>query len=338
MRRLIFATQKLDSRDPILAATVPKVRALASRVDQLVVLCDSAERGVAPDNVRVHEFHAATQFQRGARFVRALAAELRPRPIGFVAHMIPLYVAIAAPVVKPLRIPIVLWYSHPDGHRLVRLADAAASSILSVDRTTFPLESRKLVAIGHGIDVDEFSCADQREEMGRLHILVLGRYSPIKGIDRIIQGAALGQERGLQVAVEAYGAAGSGVHETHKRELERLARELGVDARLHDAVPRVAVPSLLARSDVLVNATAGPSADKVVYEAAASCVPPLASSPAFADLLPEELRFDRDRPQTLADRLLQLDRRRRPDLRELVRRRHSVETWADAVLATVDSR
>jgi hypothetical protein len=32
-RRLIFATQKLDSRDPILAATVAQVRALAARVD-----------------------------------------------------------------------------------------------------------------------------------------------------------------------------------------------------------------------------------------------------------------------------------------------------------------
>ena len=41
MRKLIFATQKLDSRDPILAATVQKVHALAARVDELVVLCDS---------------------------------------------------------------------------------------------------------------------------------------------------------------------------------------------------------------------------------------------------------------------------------------------------------
>jgi hypothetical protein len=89
---------------------------------------------------------------------------------------------------------------------------------------------------------------------------------------------------------------------------------------------------------VLINATDGASADKVVYEAAASCLPVLAASPAFADLLPDDLRFDRDRPETLGQRLLALDRRRRPELRETVATRHSVEHWADAVLANVQRR
>ena len=33
-----------------------------------------------------------------------------------------------------------------------------------------------------------------------------------------------------------------------------------------------------------------------------------------------------------------LDRRRRPELREIVRERHSVEHWADGLLATVGAR
>jgi hypothetical protein len=103
-------------------------------------------------------------------------------------------------------------------------------------------------------------------------------------------------------------------------------------------VPRSDVPALFARVDLLINATDGASADKVVYEAAASCLPVLASSPAFADLLPDELRFERDRPETLGERLLTLDRHRRPELREIVATRHSVEHWADAVLATVGRR
>src|SRR6185312_9294780 len=51
---LVFCTQRLDPSDPVLAATVPMVRALAGRVDELVVLCDTAGTNVA-DNVRVHE-------------------------------------------------------------------------------------------------------------------------------------------------------------------------------------------------------------------------------------------------------------------------------------------
>ena len=75
--------------------------------------------------------------------------------------------------------------------------------------------------------------------------------------------------------------------------------------------------------------------DKVVYEAAASCVPVLASNPLFDDLLPDELRFERDDVEGLAERLRTLERRRRPELRERVARDHSVEHWADGILATV---
>jgi hypothetical protein len=64
----------------------------------------------------------------------------------------------------------------------------------------------------------------------------------------------------------------------------------------------------------------------------------LASNPVFDDLLPEELRFDRDDVEGLAQRLRTLDRRRRPELRALVAERHSVEHWADELLATVRSR
>ena len=75
MERLIFATQKLDPDDPVLAATVPMVHALAERVDELVVLCDSALPEAVPRNARVHAFAAATQDI--ARNVQGVAAGTR---------------------------------------------------------------------------------------------------------------------------------------------------------------------------------------------------------------------------------------------------------------------
>ena len=86
MAKLIFATQKLDPDDPVLAATVPMVRALAERVDELVVLCDSAVPAAVPPNARVHEFGARSQAERGARFTAALAAASeRPKAAAGVA-------------------------------------------------------------------------------------------------------------------------------------------------------------------------------------------------------------------------------------------------------------
>ena len=83
--------------------------------------------------------------------------------------------------------------------------------------------------------------------------------------------------------------------------------------------------------------------DKVVYEAAASCVPVLASNPVFDELfagLEPELAFARERPEELAGRIEALGSaspealaRVGAALRERVAARHSVETWADGVLA-----
>jgi glycosyltransferase involved in cell wall biosynthesis len=326
MRRLIFATQKLDPNDVMLAATIPKVRALAARVDELVVLCDSAVPEAVPANVRIHEFQAGTQAHRGARFARALASELRPRPIGFVAHMVPLYALIAAPLLRPLGIPLVLWYTQWKANAAVRAAEKVCTTIVSVDERSFPVASKKVRGIGHGIDVTEFSCSEA-PAVGQLRVLVLGRYSPAKGLETILRGAALAGAH-----VEAHGS--DATVEEYKRELERTFP----DADLGGPVVRSRIPDLFAHSHVLVNNMQPGAADKVVYEAAASCLPVLASSPLFEDLLPAELRFDRDDPEDLAARLRALDRRRRPELRRLVEANHSVDHWADALLATVERR
>jgi len=317
--KLVFCTQRLAPDDPVLAATVPMVRALAARVDELVVLCDSAT--LAIDGVRVHEFGAPTQLQRGARFAGALARELKGCG-GVVAHMVPLYAVLAAPLVRPLRIPLVLWYTHWKAHAIVQAAERVCTAVTSVDTRSFPLRSSKLHALGHAIDVGEFGCTDAPTPP--LRALVLGRYSPAKGLDTILRAA-----READVHVEAHGTDES--FESYKRELQQAFPE----ADLGGPVRRTEVPELFARSHVLVNNMRAGAPDKVVYEAAASCLPVLAANPVFDDLLPEELRFRQDDADDLRLKLRALDVRRRPELREVVERRHSVDHWADGLLATV---
>jgi glycosyltransferase involved in cell wall biosynthesis len=145
----------------------------------------------------------------------------------------------------------------------------------------------------------------------------------------------------MDVRLEAHGPASSMLEAAHRRELEHLRTELRLDERvdLGGPVERTQVPTLLAANDVLVNNMRAGAPDKVVYEAAASCVPVVASNPVFDTLLPDELRFERDDPAELADRLMSLaarpvDERTRLGraLREVVARDHSVESWARRIL------
>ena len=73
MRRIVFATQVVDPDDPILGAVVPKVRALAERVDEVAVLALRAVPNALPGNCRVHLFGGASKGARAAVSLRAPA-------------------------------------------------------------------------------------------------------------------------------------------------------------------------------------------------------------------------------------------------------------------------
>jgi glycosyltransferase involved in cell wall biosynthesis len=328
VRRIVFATQVVDPDDPILGAVVPKVRALAERVDEVVVLAIRAVPGALPDNCRVHVFGASSKAARGRLYMSALRRELSPKPLAVVAHSVPLYAILAAPLTKPARVPLLLWFTHWKPSRTLVLAERLSTAILSVDRRSFPLDSRKVVAIGHGIDTDRFACVE-REPGSPLRAVALGRTSPAKGLETIARGAGL-----AGVELQVYGPSA-----TDEERAER-ARLLGLGVDLLDPVPYGDVPALLAARDVLVNNMREGSLDKIVYEAASTCMPVLASNTGFDDILPPELRFPRDDPDALAERLRTLSGVDRTalghQLRERVVERHSAGHWADRVIEVAE--
>ena len=339
MAKVVFVTQQVDPRHPALAATVPKLRALAGLVDEVVVLADAAVEGVLPANCRVRTFAARRRAARGVRYEAALGREVPGlRGGAVVAHMCPIYAVLAAPVVRPLRIPLVLWFTHWRSSRLLRAAERVSTAVTSVDVRSFPLDSRKVRAIGHGIDVSEFDCVPERGGRGGLRLLALGRYSPAKGLDVVVRALA---EVGTDVELRVHGPMLSAEERAHRASLEALVGELGLGDRvaLGDAVPRADVPVLFASHDALVDNMRAGAPDKVVYEAGAACLPVLASNPVFDSFLELEQRFPREDPGALAARIRALASSGSDErallgkrLRERVVAEHSVRSWARGIL------
>jgi glycosyltransferase involved in cell wall biosynthesis len=321
--RIVFITQQVDPDHPALGAAVAKIRALAERFDEVVVLADGAVEGVLPTNCRVRLFGAPSRRARGARFARALNEELSPRPAAALAHMVPLFAILAAPIVRPRGVKVLLWFTQWRPTRTLVVAERLSTTVLSVNEHSFPLRSRKVVPIGHGIDLSEFACVE-REPAERLRAVALGRTSPAKGLDTIVRAA---KDAGVDLELR-------GPTLTAEEESERVRLE-ALGARIEPPLPRGDVPGLLMRKDVLVNNMREGSLDKVVYEAAATCMPVLASNTGFADLLPPELRFRRDDADDLAGKLRSLAGADRTAIGRLLRERveagHSVEHWADEV-------
>ncbi len=339
MTRFVFITQVVDPDHPALGATVAKIRALAARVDEVVVLALDGVPDALPANCRLLTFGARSRPARIARFGSALTTACRPRPVAVLAHMAPVYAVLAAPWCRPGRVPLLLWYTHWHATAMLRAGLYAADAVVSVDRRSFPLPSGKVVAIGHGIDVDEFPCSDRRIEGAGLRLLSLGRYSSAKGIDTVIRAVALLPHATLT----HHGPSLTDAEAAHRIELEHLVDELGLATRvtLGDAIPRGDVAREFTSTDALVNNMRAGAPDKVVFEAAASCLPVFASNPVFDDFLPPPLLFPRDDAAALAAKLGALapaDRARTGrELRARVVAGHSTEHWADAVLEVVRS-
>lgn len=341
MRRIIFVTQQIDPEHPNLAAATAMVRALAENVDEVIVIALHAVPGVLPDNCTVHVIGAPHQAQRGLRYVSALLHSLRPRPVGLVAHMSPIYAVLAAPLLRPLGIPVVLWFTHWKPSRLLRLAERLSSRVVTVARGSFPLASDKVVAVGHGIDLSQFPCQEHGDATPPLRALALGRTSPAKGLDTIVEAVLIARGRGVAVELEIRGPSETEEERAHREHLTKLASDA---VRVEPPLPRTQLPETFAQTDVLVNNAAEGSLDKVVFEACASCLPVLASNSGFAGLLDEELRFDRDDVQGLARGLEWIAGRTEEERRALgaeLRRRveadHSSTIWAARILEVVES-
>jgi glycosyltransferase involved in cell wall biosynthesis len=261
------------------------------------------------------------------RYARALEHELRSRPAAVLVHMVPLLAVLAAPLARPHRVPLLLWFTHWKVSRTLVLAERVSTAVLTVDPRSFPLPSRKVAPIGHGVDLRRFPCAS-RTATDRLRVLALGRTSPAKGYETIVRASALA-DVDLELRGPSY---------TAEERAER-GRLVALGARVEEPVPYADVAGLLFSKDVLVNNMREGALDKVVYEAAATCMPVVASNTGFADLLPPELRFARHDHNELAERLVWLKDADRAELgrrlRAVVEQRHSVDHWADEVARVV---
>jgi len=327
--RVVFVTQAADPADPVLGSTLAMIRALAARVDEVVVLADRVDERALPANCRARSFAAPSQAARGARYLGALAPELARRPVAVVAHMAPVFALLAAPLARPMRAPLLLWFTQQAAGPLLHAAERVVDRLLTVDERSVPLRSSKVRAIGHGIDVAALPCVPERQPPLR-RLLGLGRYAPVKGWETVVR--ALPELPGATLTL--HGPELTDADRAHRPWLAALAGELGVRERVTfgDPVPYAAVPQLFGLADAVVNATRGNAADKVVYEAAAACLPVFAASPVFDTLLPEQLRFHGDYPGSLAERVRNYSGGAGSELRERVAAKHSVDHWAERVL------
>jgi glycosyltransferase involved in cell wall biosynthesis len=283
---LLFITQKVDRADWLLGFTHGWIKSLASHLGRLTVICLAQGETALPPNVSVISLGKERGVGRSGRAVQfglALAASIGEVD-GVFAHMSPIFAIAAAPFAKLRRKPLVLWYTHRGVDFKLRLATALCDAVVTASPESFQLPTPKLRLLGHGIDPEQFAPAVRGEPTDPPLILAVGRLSPIKRYELLIEAVKLLRARGVKLRCVIVGDDPQG-DRTYGDSLR--AKGDGVVEFL-GSVPHREIAAWYHRCSVAVNLCPTGGLDKAVLEAVFCGCPVVVTNRSFAPLLGEE--------------------------------------------------
>jgi glycosyltransferase involved in cell wall biosynthesis len=349
--RLLMITRRVDREDARTGFVHTWIERLAAHpaVERVHVICLEQGKYDLPTNVTVASMGKERGYGRVMRlaaFRRAMRPAVHDADVIF-AHMSPRYALVAAPWALRYGLPLVLWYTHRHVGLELRLAHLLVDRVVTASPESFTLPSRKVTVVGHGIDMAAFRPAETpgTGNLGRL-VAAIGRLSPIKHYDTLIEAAALLADRpGCEDVRFAIAGGVTVEHAAHADALHALVRERGLESRVAflGPVPHDEIPDIYRDAALTVNLCPTGGLDKVVIESLASGIPALVHNetflPTLGDTAGQLFVPDLD-PALVADRLaalLSLPREGRAALgRRLasrVRAEYSLDTLVERLVA-----
>ncbi|MBI5134448.1 MAG: glycosyltransferase family 4 protein [Candidatus Taylorbacteria bacterium] len=304
--RLVLFTQAVDKNDPVLGFFHAWLIEFAKHFDSISAVCLYEGPHELPSNIEVLSLgkeKGASKIVRVFRFYRYILS-LRNEYDAVFVHMNPEYVVLGGVFWRLLGKRVVLWYTHKSVDLKLRLALLLAHRAATASKESFRIESPKVSVLGHGIDTDEFD-AEGRIPFGQtLRIATVGRISPVKGYDTLVE--AIASLKGIDLSLEIVGAPATEADKAYEMALKAKVKELGLSEKISflGPVPHKDIPDILRRADAFVNLSGTGSLDKAVLEAMACGAIPLTSNEAFRDILgPFGLVFEKGSSADLASKL-----------------------------------
>lgn len=269
--RLLVVTQVLDRDDPVLGFAHEWMRALAGRLDRLIVAPLKAGRCELPANVSVRSLGK----ERGngtagilREFWRVVGGACRRREVdAILAHMVPRYVVYAAPFAIAAGVRLFLWYTHKGVDWSLRAAEPLIEKAFTASELSFRLPSRKKVVTGHGIDTEHFVAEPTRATTH--DIAVVGRIAPAKDPKTLVEALGRLDRDGVRPSVLLAGDTLLQAHDKYSQEVFDRANQLGLADRFTSlgAVPHSQVKDVFLRAPLFVTPSLTGSVDKTVLEA-----------------------------------------------------------------------
>lgn len=290
---LLLFNLATDADDPVLGFTTSWIQALAKHCDTIHIITMKQGRLELPDNVKVYSVGKEKGYsepRRAIEFYRHLIRILANNRIdACFAHMIPLFAVMGAPLLKIKGIPIILWYAHGHVSPMLKLAGKLVNKIVTATPESCRLSSEKIQVIGHGINITQFYCESRKPSLSSKHIelLYVGRISPVKKIEVLVDALAMLIERNRELAfsLKIVGSAPDEEAKKYEKYLRDKVHELSIENAVIFAggVPHKEVAEFYRNAHFILNPSQTGSMDKTLLEGICAGAIPITSNIAYKD-------------------------------------------------------
>jgi len=313
---LVF-TQRVDSSDDVLAAFYYWWEKLAQRVGQVNIVCLFEGEHHLPENVKVFSLgkeKGRTRLKYIWRVYKYFWALRKTTDVIFV-HMNEVYIFLLWPLAKIYKIPIVFWKAHGGKLPHIKKAIFMADKIVTSGVKTFEYETPKKVIIGQGVNVDFFQPAQRPVNSAgdsKFHVLAVGRPSPVKHYDVLVESAniLINRQGQKDIFFEIVGNSQNEKEAKHQKDLKQKIQDYNLTNYflISPGVPFGQIKQKYEECSCLVNLTDPASLEKVVLEAMAMEKPVITSNEAFWPFFDglEFLKARKSEPAGLAEKIKNL--------------------------------
>ncbi len=309
MSNLLVIVQKVDENDDHRGSLIGWLKEFAKRFDKISVITLSEGSHTLAKNIKIYSLgkdRGAPKLLQAIRFYWYLI-RLLPRSKGVFAHASAIFVLASWPMTWLFHKRIVLWYLHRSVDWRLRLAEKMAFKIATANRESLGIKSDKVIEVGHGIDLDFFK-TDRNWSRSLVEIISVGRISPIKGLETLIQAIKLVSESNGDINTRIIGQPVMPGDYLYLSKLKKLTLDLEIDkfVKFNGASLYKDMPGIYRDADISVNLAPRGGIDKTVLESMASGLLVLTSNEVFAKYFGEysgKLIFRQDDPIDLAKKI-----------------------------------
>ncbi len=326
--KLLIVTQKVDSGDQLLGFFIDWIKRFADKFDLVTVICLQKGDFDLPDNVRVKSL-GKDRGQGKARQLFNFYYLISTLDYDAVlVHMNPIWMVLGGPVWRLMGKHIFLWYTHKAVTWKLRIAEIFTQKIFTASKESFRLPSRKVIVTGHGINTELFKPAGHHGSGHKLRILSVGRISPVKNYETLIEAAKILKDGGMDFSVTMAGEPALAKDKDYLLKLKYAVNILGLGDEFNfvGKVDFKNLPELYQSHDLFVHLSKTGSVDKTLLEAMACGMKVLSSNDSARAFLPGRYLFDENDPKELAEKIKEASKIPvDPSLREYIVVHHNLD-------------